>query len=453
MYYAMSLKLRLNLMITALLALVMLIGAWLMINNAREDVRAEVQSTTNLALHLLDTEILHYTSDFAWMDGADIKKTSVFRLQSLGNIRHLRIEFFDYKGRLMDSNRPYPEQHQRMSPPGWFVSLMDVASPAMQETRRKIVINGRAAGELVITPDSSYEIAEIWDDTIGMLMLVAFFFIIVNGMVYWAVSRALRPVGRILEALTELERGHLHARLPIFSLPELARIGEKFNGMAQKLQQTVEHNQGLSRQLIRLQEDERKSLARDLHDEIGQSLTAIHADASAILNDDIPPSVRDSASAIVTVSRHMMELVRQLLNRLRPDTLDKLGLRVALQDLHGDWQRRNPLIQSELQISGELDGLSEAVTITAFRMVQECLTNITRHAGASKVSIGVVRGEDSLAILVEDDGQGFNPERAQGFGLAGMRERIEGLGGEFELDSAFRHGTCITVRLHCSVGA
>jgi two-component system sensor histidine kinase UhpB len=442
----MSLKFRLNLMIALLLGLVMLVGAILTIRNAREDIRAEVESTAGLALHLLDAEILHYASDYAWLNGADPSRASIFRLKSLGNVRHLRIEFFDYQGRLRDSNHPEASAGKDQ-PPSWFVRLMDVTSGEMRETRRRLFIGGRFVGELVITPDPSYEIAEIWDDTMGMLVLVAIFFVAVNALVYWAVNRALRPVADISAALTALEQGNLNARLPVFHLTEIATIGQKFNGMAQTLQQSMERNQQLARQLVRLQEDERKNLARDLHDEIGQSLTAIHADASAIAARETHPATLDSAQAIVRVARGVMDMVHQMLDRLRPDILDKMGLNVALQDIFAAWQRRNPGIRSELQVSGELVGLDEDVAVTAYRVVQESLTNITRHAAADRVSIGVIRDEGGLAILVEDNGVGFDPVAVEGYGLAGMRERIEALGGELELDSTPGAGACITVRL------
>lgn len=116
----MNLKLRLNLIITALLLLVMLIGALLMIRNARDDVRAEVESTALLALHLLDAEILHYTSDYVWLNGVNPNRASIFRLQSLENVRHLRIDFFDARGNLRDSNRPVAKVDEWPAPPMVF---------------------------------------------------------------------------------------------------------------------------------------------------------------------------------------------------------------------------------------------------------------------------------------------------------------------------------------------
>jgi len=448
----MSLKLRLNLMITALLALVMLVGALLMIRNARGDVRAEVESSAGLALHLLDTEILHYTSDYAWLNGVDVKKASIFRLQSLGNIRHLRIEFYDFAGRLRDSNRPEVGMREEGGPPAWFVRAMDIASPAMHATRRQIFISGRVVGELVVTPDPTYEIAEIWDDTKGLLVLVGVFFLVVNAMIYWAVGRALRPVDSVQEALSEIEQGKLQARLPQFELPELAGISRKFNAMAQTLQQSVESNHKLTQQIIRLQEDERKSLARDLHDEIGQCLTAINIDAMAIVNARKIADARESANAIAGVARQLMDMVHHMLQRLRPGVLDELGLAAALQDLVYSWRQRNRGVSSNVRIADDLGNMHETVAIAAYRIVQECMTNVSRHAGARRLTLCVAREYEDLLLQVEDDGCGFDVTQSMdGYGLAGMRERVQGLGGSFDIESAAGAGTRLMIRIPCLV--
>jgi two-component system sensor histidine kinase UhpB len=286
---------------------------------------------------------------------------------------------------------------------------------------------------------------------------VFIFFVAVNVLVYWAIDRALKPVNRILSALTDLEHGKLETRLPAFDLPELASIGQKFNGMAETLEQSIKRNLGLSRQIIRLEEVERKSLARDLHDEIGQSITAIHVDAQAILNvKDINKltieKLKVSAEAIVMVTKKMMGITHQILNRLRPDTIDKLGLKGALEDLVSSWQPKFGNASCAINISGNLEHLSETIAISAYRVVQESLTNIARYANAEKVSIGVIGEADTLVLMIEDDGDGFNPDEiTHGFGLNGMQERIEGLSGEFELDSAIGTGTQIVVRLPTTV--
>lgn len=443
----MSLTVRLNLMITFLLFIVISIGAALSVQSAREDVRAEVQSTASLASHLLDAEILHYTSDYAWLNGADANKASIFRLESLADIRHLKIEFYDRFGRLRDTNRQ-EITHEEVAPPAWFVRLMDVTSSEGGEVRRVIYASGRAIGELVITPDSSFEIAEIWSDTQGLLWLVAIFFVAVNAIVYWAVKTALHPVGSVINALNALEEGDLNARLPQFELPELAGLSAKFNAMAQTLQQSIKSNHRLTQKIIRLQEDERKSLARELHDEIGQCMTAINVDAMAIANSKSLDAAKRSANAITEVSMQILDMVHSMLQRLRPGVLDELGLSIALDEYVYGWRERNRGISSCISIGNDLGELDEEVALASYRIVQEALTNITRHANARRMTLTVSRENESLAMELEDDGNGFVLDKfAGGYGLAGMRERVEGLGGSFSLTTAPDKGTKISVQL------
>lgn len=447
----MSLKLRLNIMITCLLIIIMIVGAGFMLHNARENVRAELESTASLALHLLDREIISFSS---MPRGGP--EAMPFNLASLSHIRHLRIEFFDVVGKLRDSNREKKLLKGEAATPDWFVRLMTNISP-MTQTSRDVIFGGKSVGRLVITPDPSYEISEVWDDTKDLLALVFLFFVLVNMLVYVAIDKALKPVNRILEALTDLEHGKLETRLSGFELPELASIGMKFNGMAETLEQSIKRNLGLSRQIISLEEVERKSLARELHDEIGQSITAIHVDAQAIMNvETINQSsignLKQSAQAILEVTKNMMGITHQILDRLRPDIIDKLGLRTALEDLVSKWKSKHAAVNCSLDISGNLIGLSETITLSAYRIVQESLTNIARYAKANRVSIGILQEPDTLVLMIEDDGIGFDAnQQTDGFGLTGMRERVEGLSGEFELDSEQGNGTRLVVRLPLAV--
>lgn len=439
----MSLKLLLNLMITALMAVLLLIGVGLTIHNSQENIRAELESTAALALHLIDKELLYFADNIV---EEGIK--TPFSLSSLGDIRHLRIEYFDATGKLKDSNQsdvPAAIQHP---PPEWFIYLMNAFSKDIEPRKRVIHANNQLVGEIVITPDPTYEISEVWEDSLGMLKLVGIFFVSVNIMVFWAVSKALKPVDQMLEAINQLEQGNLDARMPPFRLPELTQISVKFNHMAATLQQSITRNHKLSQQLLQLQEDERKSLSRDLHDEIGQSLTAIHADATAIANvSEKNTPINQSAEAIVTVARQVISIVRNIVEQLRPETLDKLGLKIALEELVSTWQQRYKMQSCELQISSDLTTISEELSIVVYRAVQECLTNIAKHAHAQHVAVNLWIENNELAIVVQDDGRGFNSRLTTGFGLIGMRERITGTGGELEIDSNLAKGTTIMARL------
>jgi two-component system sensor histidine kinase UhpB len=281
-----------------------------------------------------------------------------------------------------------------------------------------------------------------------LLVLIAIFFVIVNAMIYFAVGRALRPVSRILDALVEFEHGNLDARLPKINLPELTAISDKFNSMAQTMQNSIRNNHRLTQEMISLQEQERKSLARDLHDEIGQHLTAIHVDASAILNAKNIRDAHESAVAIDTVARQMMTIVHGMLQFLRPSGLDVLGLSVAVKELVDGWRHKNPKTSINLEFEGVVDGADEAVSIVIYRLVQECLTNIARHADADEVSILLARKSDFIELEIDDDGRGFDTNIiSSGFGLAGMHERVQGAGGIFNLETKPGHGVKVRVIL------
>ena len=319
---------------------------------------------------------------------------------------------------------------------------MSLTGSELQKQTRNIILSGRYVGEMVVTPDPSYEIAEVWDDTIGLLGLAAVFFVLINVLVYLAVKYTFKPVDRILEALTQIEQGQFSSRLPDFKPVELHAIGQKFNAMADTLQSSTQNNHRLTQQIIRLQEDERKSLARDIHDEIGQYLTAIHVDASAILNGRKLSVAKESARAISSVTRQMMDMVHEILQRLRPRALDELGLSLALGELVHQWRQRCRNVNIIQNIASDIGPIDEAVSITAYRVVQECLTNIAKHANARRVTISVKQDKQFLYLHIEDDGVGFDPTvTAEGFGLAGMNERIQGLMGEMKIESSKRYGT------------
>lgn len=440
----MSLRASLNILITALLLLVMGLGTSQLLRNARAQVQAEVESVSAVVTRMADPMNLFFVRPYnaTWPEG----------LRSLEHLRHIRIEMYDAAGKLIYSNvSSSGKEHKGV--PEWFSHLM-TRNLVPVRIERATLSGGRASGKVVIEADPSYEVEEVWEDFVGLFWLVSGFFVAVNLLVYWAVSRAVKPVGTILQALNELERGNLQARLPSFTSKELSSISEKFNGMAQTLETSITRNHRLTQQLIYLQEEERKHLARDLHDELGQCLTAILADATALLrlSETKFPEAKASAQAVLEVTHDVMDLLRAMLQRLRPDVLDELGLLPALEELVANWRERNVGESCISKFSGDLNNLPDEMRITPYRVVQECLTNISRHAQARRVRVEVRRERDAqggsaLSIEVEDDGKGFDVAAAEGFGLSGMRERVEGLGGMFRVESAVGQGTRVTAVL------
>jgi two-component system, NarL family, sensor histidine kinase UhpB len=215
----------------------------------------------------------------------------------------------------------------------------------------------------------------------------------------------------------------------------------------QALAELLAENRLLAQRNVLAQEAERRMLARELHDELGQSLNAIKLDAVAIRQrvPDTGDEIHQNAAAIIDVTNHVHETVRTLTQRLRPVALDELGLGDALELYVRQWERRNPPIRCSLETSGSLDRLGELVNITVYRCVQECLTNVTRHAKASVVTIAVSRSVGTLELLVADDGQGMElTAKRDGVGL---RERAEALKGAVELTSSPGKGMQVRLQL------
>ena len=198
----------------------------------------------------------------------------------------------------------------------------------------------------------------------------------------------------------------------------------------------LDQNRRLTRKNTEIREAERRSIARELHDEFGQSMNAIMIDSVAIRDAvDEGTDLHTQAKSIVEVSGKLFSGVRGLLKQLRPVALDELGLTAALETMIDDWRRRFEKIHWRSDIDIGYKNLDEAVNITIFRFVQETLTNIVKHSDATEVSVAVKidKSEERITICVRDNGSiQENTESNDGVGLVGLRERIESLGGTFE---------------------
>jgi two-component system sensor histidine kinase UhpB len=211
-----------------------------------------------------------------------------------------------------------------------------------------------------------------------------------------------------------------------------------------QLRGALARNRHLVGRLLAVQEEERRRLARELHDELGQTLNAIKLDVLAL-----PESA--AAGRIAVNVDHVYAAAGDLVRSLRPTALDELGLPAALEACVDRWRVSHPALAVQLSMAGELEDLGEVANLTLYRIVQEALTNCVRHARASHFYIDLTRGASpSRGVLLEmrDDGQGFDPDAiAGGSGLTGIRERVGLLGGRFELLSAAGRGVTIRVDL------
>lgn len=436
----MNLRTRLNLIVTLVLMFILIISAAIAVNTARENVRAEVESAMKFALPVLKkiTEDLAHNS---------IDKKSPFNLSRLHNLRHLQIDFYDNNKHLSEQIDSYKDSEDG-NVQEWFRVLMYRSLEDIQPYQLAVFSSGKKIGILVVRPQPETEILEAWEETKTMLGMITLFFIVVNVLLYVVVAQAQKPIKQITSALAEIEIGNLNVRLPVFNLPEMNVVGEKFNLMAESLELARKQNQQLTQQIIQLQESERKSIAQELHDEIGQHLTAVRVDACAIKRADDLARTKRSAEAIDQVVEQMIQIIRSMLQRLRPGGLDELSFIDALHVLMSNWQERHPEIDFSYKFSGEFLLLPETVQLTLYRVIQESLTNISRHAKATRVSVELIEQPKRIKLTISDDGCGFDiAESSFGFGLAGIKERIYGLNGEFELQTGISQGVLMNIAI------
>jgi len=207
----------------------------------------------------------------------------------------------------------------------------------------------------------------------------------------------------------------------------------------------------LTQHSLAIQEEERQHLSQELHDEFGQSLTALKV--MAVTAGKQHPEIAKITVTMTDVCDHLMQVLRSMMQQLHPLILTELGLKATLEDMVDHWSERNPDLDLCIDCDEDVDGLDKNITRQIFRVIQECLTNVVRHADAKKVKIDLklLKPENALTLKVEDDGRGCNSShRNCGFGLRGMKERVKSLDGEFKLQSEPGKGTLITAWIPCT---
>ena len=220
-----------------------------------------------------------------------------------------------------------------------------------------------------------------------------------------------------------------------------------------QLESLLLENRRLAQQYLQAQEQERKSLARELHDELGQYLNAIKTDAVSIQQQVASPQAA-SVSAIIGHVDHLHAVVRDLIRELRPIALDDLGLQAALEHYLDHCRQRMPRVRFDVALEGDLDTLGEPLNLAIYRLTQEALTNVSRHAQAEHLAIRVARlgppadESDAVTFSITDDGRGTDPgENHAGLGLIGMRERVEMLGGQWRITTGRGQGFSLFARI------
>jgi signal transduction histidine kinase len=304
---------------------------------------------------------------------------------------------------------------------------------------KPLLVESETRGMAVATFDPAAQIGQSWREASRLLSIMAFALAGLCLAVYAALARALRPTRIIGTGLKQLAANDLSARLPSFDLAELSAISDVFNALAQKLEAALAERKALTRKLIAVQDEERRHLARELHDEFAQSLAAIAAQAAAAAHtaERQCPPLLEECRGISRITAGMMMTLRGTLVRLRPPDVEELGLALSLESLVASWNGFDRgRTQFAISIIGRVEGLPLSISASLYRIAQEAITNAAKHANARRVHLRLEAGPADIVLSVEDDGEATPANLAPkpGMGLLGMQERVASLGGTLRFE-------------------
>ncbi len=343
-------------------------------------------------------------------------------------------------------------------PPRAFAMLYQPLFDPGREATRPVTYRDSRTGDAVVWIDASVMTAEAWRELRRLLPVLGTALVLLCALSHAALARALRPTRLIRAGLQRIAANDLSARLPPFDLAELSAIRDAFNQLAEGLETALAQRGELTRRLMALQDDERRHLARELHDEFGQSLAAVRALAASIRQtaaQDCPGLVAE-CDGIARTATGMMDCLRGTLVRLRPPDVDELGLAASLEGLVAGWNRRqHGLIQFEISLTPEVDRVPGIVASNIYRIAQEALTNAVKHADATRVRLqlrlhdGPEHGAPASAavLTVDDDGAAGEALGKSGLGLLGMRERVASMEGRMSFAAAAGGGARLRVEI------
>jgi two-component system, NarL family, sensor histidine kinase UhpB len=329
--------------------------------------------------------------------------------------------------------------------PDWFVRL--IATPEFK-TAFPVMIEGKQVGELVFAPDMSADIYEKWIGFLAIVGSAIALMLLTGAIAHFAARSALRPLQNLGEGLTRMRTGDYEQQIAPAGPPEIRRSAREANELARTLNRLSQDNRNLLRRIVSLQDDERQDMARELHDELGPLLFGIRANTVALL-ESIPcgqAELTSAAEGILQSVETLQQANRRILDRLRPLYIQELGLERSIQTLLQNVKAQAADLKVTSQIDTTLSDVDGLLAQTIYRVIQEALTNVLRHARANAVHVAAEISDREVIVEVSDDGIGFPANSTFGRGLTGMVERVRALSGTLELLRE-EGRTCVRCRL------
>lgn len=419
--------------------------AWIMVD-ARRSIEAETTATADrVSQHL---EAL-YWQKLVWQNG--MSKETLLPMPDWENLTTASIVS---PGVCVTFAPPDKDPRQLCSQieavgvpaPSQFANAYNFLFGPPLSVKRYLTLRDRDAGFVLAAaaPDAALRLA--WRKVSIVAGVAAAMAAGIAVLATLMIGHVLIPARAIIDGLRRLQQGDLSWRLPGFRTAEFNLIARAFNEFSENLTRTNTARAALTTRLFQVQEEERRALARDLHDEFGQCLSATAALAASI-EAGAPPERADlaeEARAIARAQKKMMENLRSTLVRLRSQDIEEIGLEASLRQLISNHNAQSTSrTVFRLNVIGKLTALPKQVAIDIYRIAQECMTNAVKHGVPTEVRLTVelMMGEDgAIALIVEDDGGGdaARINCGQGHGILGMRERIAALGGSLSIEKAKR---------------
>jgi two-component system sensor histidine kinase UhpB len=442
--------------IAAINLLAAVVAGVLSVLNTRTATQVEMEASMEVARRLVESAL----KDLSAQDKlADLHRELPSQLRHL---RHVRIMFMDEAGNLtIASPHKIVENGARPYVPDWFVALV---RPQLGGRAIRVVTVDHST-PIIIVGEPADEIAEAWQDFSTQALIWLGLNAVVLAILYVVLGRVLDPLAHLSKGMHSLEDGHYATRLKPSKVKELAAITDRFNMLASALDTARDENSRLYRQLITLQEEERREIANELHDEAGPCLFGIAANASSIktIADQLPPTrtveISRRVGEIQSITKRLRAMNRALIKKLRPGPLGSVKLAELLTELTAGFQQRHPDTRIHTNIGRLAKSYGEQIDLTIYRCIQEAITNAIRHGRAQNITVNLAeeqrgngrrRSTKNVQLTIVDDGKGMEPATPKGFGLTTMTERVSSLGGTCNIKSAPGKGTTVQVQIPAS---
>ena len=298
-----------------------------------------------------------------------------------------------------------------------------------------ISIQGRHVGDILFSPDISADVFEKWVGFLAITVSAAILMSLTAAIASFIAGAVLRPLLELGNGLTRMRAGRYDEAIPVTGPPEIRRSCMEANELASTLNHLSEDNQKLLHKLVSLQDDERQGLARELHDELGPMLFAIRANSTVLLETipDGDPKLDPPLQGMLQAVEALQLANRRILEGLHPLYLHELGLERSIQSLLQNTRSQAPNIRISSHIDPALNRVDGSLSQTIYRVIQEGITNVLRHAVATSIFVEADTRDGEIVVEVSDNGIGLAPGTAFGRGLMGMNERVRALGGSLEL--------------------